>query len=71
MYKQYSLLTDNAYADLENLKNIPPEERNFSTENYEEFLKGIENLYDDQSWIEEVITLATSPLSRQLQTHQN
>ena len=39
--------------------------------NYEEFLKGIENLYDDQSWIEEVITLATSPLSRQLQTHQN
>lgn len=39
--------------------------------NYEEFLKEIENLYDDQSWIEEVITLATSPLSRQLQTHQN
>ena len=39
--------------------------------NYEEFLKGIDNLYDDQTWIEEVITLATSPLSRRLQENQN
>lgn len=31
---------------------------------YEEFLKGIENLYDDITWINEVIELATSPLSR-------
>lgn len=31
---------------------------------YDEFLKGIENLYDDISWINEVIELATSPLSR-------
>lgn len=31
---------------------------------YEEFLKGIENLYDDITWINEVIKLATSPLSR-------
>lgn len=32
--------------------------------NYDEFLKGIENLYDDINWINEVIELATSPLSR-------
>ena len=31
---------------------------------YEEFLKGIENLYDDITWINEVMELATSPLSR-------
>lgn len=31
---------------------------------YEEFLKSIENLYDDITWINEVIELATSPLSR-------
>lgn len=31
---------------------------------YDEFLKGIENLYDDINWINEVIELATSPLSR-------
>lgn len=39
--------------------------------NYEEFLKGIDNLYDDQKWIEEVVSLATSPLSRQLQINQD
>lgn len=31
---------------------------------YDEFLKSIENLYDDINWINEVIELATSPLSR-------
>lgn len=31
---------------------------------YDEFLKSIENLYDDITWINEVIELATSPLSR-------
>ena len=39
--------------------------------NYEEFLGGIENLYDDTTWIQEVLELACSPLSRQLQTNQN
>lgn len=39
--------------------------------NYEEFLGGIENLYDDTQWIQEVLQLACSPLSRQLQTNQN
>lgn len=35
--------------------------------NYVEFIKSIDNLYDDQTWIQEVITLACAPLSRQLQ----
>ena len=39
--------------------------------NYEEFLGGIESLYDNPQWIQEVLELACSPLSRQLQTNQN
>ncbi len=37
--------------------------------NFEEFLGGIENLYDDTNWIQEVLELACSPLSRQLQNN--
>ena len=33
----------------------------------EEFIKSIESLYDDIGWINEVVILALSPLSRQLQ----
>lgn len=39
--------------------------------NYEEFLGGIENLYDNTQWIQDVLELACSPLSRQLQNNQN
>lgn len=31
---------------------------------YDEFLKGIENLYENTDWINEVIEIATSPISR-------
>lgn len=31
---------------------------------YEEFLKSIDNLYENTDWISEVIELATSPISR-------
>lgn len=41
------------------------------TNNYEEFLSGIDSLYDDTLWIQEVLELACSPLSRQLQNNQN
>lgn len=34
---------------------------------YQSFLKGIDSLYDDFKWVEEVILLACSPISRQLQ----
>ena len=34
---------------------------------YDEFLDGIDNLYDDSNWIQEVIEFACSPISRQLQ----
>ena len=34
---------------------------------YKSFLKSIDNLYDDTNWLEEVILLACSPISRQLQ----
>lgn len=34
---------------------------------YESFLKGIESLYDNIDWIEEVIILGCTPISRQLQ----
>lgn len=34
---------------------------------YNEFLDEIDNLYDDADWIQQVIELACSPLSRQLQ----
>lgn len=37
--------------------------------NYEEFLGSIENLYDNTSWIKEVLELACSPLSRQIQNN--
>ena len=37
--------------------------------NFEEFLGGIENLYDDTNWIQEVLELACSPLSRQIQNN--
>lgn len=33
----------------------------------EEFYKGIDSMYDDNAWIQEVITLAINPISRQLQ----
>ena len=39
--------------------------------NYEEFLGGIENLYNNTNWIQEVLELACSPLSGQLQTNKN
>lgn len=37
---------------------------------YEDFLKSIDNLYDDKDWIFEVIGLAVTPLSRNLQTNK-
>lgn len=36
---------------------------------FKAFLKGIDNLYDDFGWIEEVILLACSPISGQLQNN--
>lgn len=33
----------------------------------ESFIKSIESLYDDLKWVEDVIDLATNPISRQLQ----
>ena len=33
----------------------------------EDFYKGIDSIYDNQNWIQEVITLAINPISRQLQ----
>lgn len=33
----------------------------------EEFYKSIESMYDDNAWIQEVISLAINPISRQLQ----
>ena len=33
----------------------------------EEFYKGIDSMYDDNTWIQEVITLAINTISRQLQ----
>ena len=37
--------------------------------NYDDFLGGIESLYDDTKWIQEVLELACSPLSRQIQNN--
>lgn len=33
----------------------------------EEFYKSIDSIYDDNAWIQEVMTLAINPISRQLQ----
>ena len=33
----------------------------------EEFYKSIDSIYDNQEWIQEVISLAINPISRQLQ----
>lgn len=35
----------------------------------DEFYKNIESLYDNYDWIQEVMTLAINPLSRQLQNN--
>lgn len=37
----------------------------------EDFIKSIDNMYDDIKWINEVITLAINPISRQLQNNEN
>ena len=37
----------------------------------EDFYKSIDSIYDDFKWIEEVILLACTPISRQLQTDIN
>ena len=34
---------------------------------YEDFLKSIDGLFDETEWINEVVELATSPISRKLQ----
>ena len=39
--------------------------------NYEDFLSNIENLYDNIDWINDVLELACSPLSGQLQKNKN
>lgn len=36
---------------------------------FEEFLKGIDGLFEDATWINEVIELAASPISRGLQNN--
>ena len=38
-------------------------------EDYDNFLSSIDNLYDDTDWIFNVILLACSPISRQLQVN--
>ena len=39
--------------------------------NYESFLSGIDDLFSNTDWLQQVLELACSPLSRQLQTNQN
>lgn len=39
--------------------------------NYEEFLSNIDDLFGNPEWLQQVIELACSPLSRQLQTNQD
>ena len=36
---------------------------------YNEFLKELDGLFDENNWISEVLELAISPLSRGIQTH--
>lgn len=38
--------------------------------NFEEFLKGIDGLFDDPKWIQEVIELAAAPISRGIQVNK-
>lgn len=38
--------------------------------NYEDLLSKIDNLYDDEKWIYEVLELACTPISRQLQINK-
>lgn len=39
--------------------------------NYEDFLGGIDDLFGNPEWLQQVLELACSPLSRQLQTNQD
>lgn len=43
MYEQYNNLMDETYRDLDELSKIPNDERNYSDENYQEFLKEYED----------------------------
>lgn len=38
---------------------------------FDDFLKSIDGLFDDVEWINEVVKVATSPLSRGIQAPQN
>ena len=40
------------------------------TKGFSEFLKDVDNLYEDTKWINEVVELAASPLSRGLQKNK-
>ena len=40
-------------------------------ETREKFISSIESLYDDFNWVNEVVTLAINPISRQLQNQIN
>lgn len=39
-------------------------------EDYISFIKNVENIYDDQLWITEVLTLACNPISGRLQANK-
>lgn len=41
-----------------------------ATKGFDEFLKDVDNLYEDTKWINEVVELAASPLSRGIQKNK-
>lgn len=58
------LLTHMAYVMIEEADST-------QVDSYDEFVKTLDALFDNAEWIEEVVKLAISPISRQLQADVN
>jgi len=52
------------------VKESDKEHKTEQAVDYESFLGNIENLYDDEKWIYDVLELACTPISRQLQINK-
>lgn len=69
--KDFSLVDDITEPILDIAYIMIQEADEKQVETKEKFISSIENLYDDFNWVNEVVTLAINPISRQLQnTHE-
>lgn len=69
--KDFSLVDDITEPILDIAFVMIQEADEKQVETREKFISSIESLYDDFNWVNEVVTLAINPISRQLQNQIN